>query len=139
MADPIIATGGLGAPVAAWAATAGAAGLLATVDPAGRGLFPPCPFRLLTGLYCPGCGSLRGLHQLLNGKLGVAFGLNPLMMVALPFVLTGLVVWTGQRLGLLENRTLQLPRPVPWAVLAVVIAFGILRNVPAAPFSALAP
>ena len=55
-------------------------------DPADSGLFPPCPFFALTGLHCPGCGTLRGLHQLLNGHLLAALGLNPLMVLALPFV-----------------------------------------------------
>src|SRR3954463_10202601 len=52
----------------------------------GVSYFPSCPLRLLTGLYCPGCGTLRGLHQLLHGHLGKAFGFNPLMVLSLPFI-----------------------------------------------------
>ncbi|MEW5722540.1 MAG: DUF2752 domain-containing protein, partial [Thermodesulfobacteriota bacterium] len=52
----------------------GAAGLagatwLYLVNPAVSALYPPCPFHALTGLYCPGCGTLRGLNQLLHGHL----------------------------------------------------------------------
>ena len=50
-------------------------------DPADTGLFPPCPFLTLTGLQCPGCGTLRGLHQLLNGHLIAALGLNIVMVL----------------------------------------------------------
>ncbi|MEJ2068687.1 MAG: DUF2752 domain-containing protein, partial [Deltaproteobacteria bacterium] len=31
-------------------------------------IYPPCPFHLITGLYCPGCGSLRALHALFHGR-----------------------------------------------------------------------
>ncbi|PYV86056.1 MAG: hypothetical protein DMG90_22080 [Acidobacteria bacterium] len=40
--------------------------ILRTSNPASSGIFPPCPFLWLTGFYCPGCGSLRALHQLLH-------------------------------------------------------------------------
>ncbi|MFM7794230.1 MAG: hypothetical protein ACKO90_41275, partial [Microcystis panniformis] len=34
----------------------GAAVVLYLFNPATSKLFPPSPFHLLTGLYCPGCG-----------------------------------------------------------------------------------
>ena len=43
--------------------------LLAWLDPTTSGVFPPCPIHAITGLHCPGCGSLRPTHQLLNGNL----------------------------------------------------------------------
>ena len=49
--------------------------------------YPPCPFYYITGLYCPGCGSSRALHQLLHGNLLMALDLNPLMVLSIPFVL----------------------------------------------------
>ena len=55
-------------------------------EPAASGLFPPCPFHALTGLHCPGCGSLRAVHQLLHGELWAAFRLNPLMVLSLPLL-----------------------------------------------------
>ena len=70
-------------------------------DPASSSIYPPSPFRELTGLYCPGCGTLRGLHQLLNGHFGTAFGLNPLMIISLPFMVYsyvsyGMKTFTGK-------------------------------------------
>ncbi|MGA8200207.1 MAG: DUF2752 domain-containing protein, partial [Candidatus Sulfotelmatobacter sp.] len=59
-------------------------------DPATSGLFPPCPLHYLTGWYCPGCGSLRALHQLLHGNLSAAWALNPLTVLLLPFLVYGL-------------------------------------------------
>jgi hypothetical protein len=61
-------------------------------DPGQASFFPPCPFRLLTGLECPGCGSQRCLHQLAHGNIRQAYLYNPLMVLSLPYVLTGLIL-----------------------------------------------
>src|SRR3982751_4231256 len=66
--------------------TLAALGYLRLFNPATSGLYPPCPFRLLTGLNCPGCGTLRGLHQLLHGHPLAALDLNPLLIVTLPIM-----------------------------------------------------
>jgi hypothetical protein len=108
-------------------------------DPATSGVFPPCPVRYLTGWYCPGCGSLRALHQLLQGNLRAAWALNPLTVVLLPFLAYGTVSY-----GLFELRGRRLPQlflPAVWirALCAVIILFGIARNIPVHPFELLAP
>jgi Protein of unknown function (DUF2752) len=108
-------------------------------DPATSGLFPPCPLRYLTGWYCPGCGSLRALHQLLHGNLRDAWALNPLTVVLLPFLAYGMV--SG---AIFEIRGRHLPRlflPAVWihALCAAIILFGIARNIPVYPFELLAP
>ena len=113
--------------------------LLRVFDPATSGFFPPCPVRYLTGLYCPGCGSLRAMHALLHGELGRAWAMNPLMIVMLPFVTYGLV-----SAALLELRGKGLPEvvlPATWirALCVAVIVFGIARNLPFYPFDLLAP
>ncbi len=38
-------------------------------DPERCGFYPICIFHQSTGLLCPGCGSLRAMHQLLHGHL----------------------------------------------------------------------
>lgn len=109
------------------------------IDPAGSALYPPCLFHALTGLHCPGCGTLRALHQLLHGNLRTAFRLNPLMVSSLPFVaywvLSGLVrEVSGWRMP-----RLFLPAAWIWVLLGVIVLFSIARNVPVYPFSLLAP
>src|SRR4249919_3185364 len=42
---------------------------------------PKCPFRLLTGWQCPGCGSTRACYQLLHLHPLAAFKLNPLLLM----------------------------------------------------------
>ncbi|HEY1676223.1 MAG TPA: DUF2752 domain-containing protein [Candidatus Sulfotelmatobacter sp.] len=113
--------------------------LLGLYDPARPGIFPPCPLRYFTGLYCPGCGSLRAIHQLLLGNVREAWALNPLTVMFLPFVSYGLVSE-----GLIHLRGRGLPQvflPAIWirALCAVVVLFGIVRNLPFHPFNLLAP
>ncbi len=108
-------------------------------EPAESGLFPSCPFRALTGLYCPGCGTLRGLHQLLNGNLLEALGFNPLMVLSLPFV--GYALLSNAVPGLSDRQMPEvfIPAAWIWMLLGVVILFWALRNIPAYPFSVMAP
>ena len=118
--------------------TAGIA-LLYALDPRNPGLFPTCPFLGLTGCYCPGCGTLRALHMLLRGDVAGALGYNILTVLSLPFI--------AYSLGTSAMRAFGLRAPSPvfvhprwiWALLATVVAFWILRNVPVAPLTVLSP
>ena len=124
-------------PLAVAAAGAGACLLLGLVDPTRTPLLPPCPFKALTGLDCPGCGGTRAMHLLLNGHPGAALGLNVLAVVAVPLVLWW---WTAWALPLLGGPAVRRPglsrRAWPWA-LAGLAVFTVARNLPWAPFSAL--
>ncbi|HTZ84583.1 MAG TPA: DUF2752 domain-containing protein [Candidatus Acidoferrales bacterium] len=113
--------------------------LLRNFDPATSGIFPPCPLHFLTGWYCPGCGSLRALHQLLRGNLRAAWALNPLTMVLLPFIGYGLM---SQLWLVLRGRGLPgvfLSANAIRALCGAIVLFGILRNLPVHPFNLLAP
>jgi hypothetical protein len=98
------------------------------IDPTSSAVFPPCPLHRATGLYCPGCGSTRAVHCLLHGDLSGALSKNPLLVIAIPFVVLLYVrpAWARAKV-------------VPWTVLALVVAYGVMRNVDAFPFTLLAP
>ena len=97
-------------------------------DPAVSRIFPPCPFHTVTGLYCPGCGSLRAIHGLLHGHLAQALAMNPLMVISLP------------ALAILYVRRCRHERVwFPWCALVVLVVYVVLRNIPAWPFVFLAP
>jgi hypothetical protein len=113
--------------------------LLRIFDPATSGMFPPCPLHYLTGLYCPGCGSLRAIHALLQGDLRQAWAMNALTVVMLPFIAYGM---TSQLHLQLRGRALPGPMlPPAWirALCLAIILFGIARNLPIHPFDLLAP
>ncbi len=121
------------------AVLAAGAALLYWIPPAPGSIYPPCPFRSLTGLYCPGCGSTRCLHALLHGDLRQAAAYNVLLLAALPFL-----VCYGARLLWHVGRPRTAPqRRLPaWAIRAlcvVVVAYWALRNIDCAPFNLLAP
>lgn len=97
----------------------------ALADPAQPGPFPACPFRAVTGLDCPGCGSLRALHQLTRGHLVAAADYNALLLAFLP---VGAGVW----LRVVTSRSRPRVLPVWWgrAVLAVLLLWTVIRNLP---------
>ena len=93
-------------------------------DPADGGFYPPCPFRTITGYDCPGCGSARAMHELTHGHIGRAFTLNPLAVLAVPVALIALVSVVRRR------PMLRLPNWGPVVAVAIVVAFGVVRNLP---------
>jgi hypothetical protein len=108
-------------------------------DPAKGGLYPPCMFHQYTGLNCPGCGSLRALHHLSHGELAAAFRCNPLFMALLPlFAFIGFRWWKRGR-GAFGNDPILLRPATAWTLLAVTLAFTILRNLPWPAFVWMSP
>jgi hypothetical protein len=104
--------------------------LLFFFNPAETRFYPRCMMKAVSGLDCPGCGGLRATHQLLHGNVREAFALNPLFIGALPLV----AFWAGR---LAWRRWRGQPTPFPglsttalWWAAGVVIAFGVLRNLP---------
>ncbi|MBO4257510.1 DUF2752 domain-containing protein [Streptomyces griseorubiginosus] len=106
------------------------AGLLAAVtlaaalgDPTHPGRFPTCPFHALTGLDCPGCGTLRALYELAHGHVVSALDHNAFLVVFLPL---GALAWLRAVTG---SRSPSRVHP-GWAWLALVVAWGVIRNLP---------
>jgi hypothetical protein len=72
---------------------------------------PRCPFRVLTGIPCPTCGTTHAAVALLHGEFGLAFAANPLAAVAgVGFVVGGVIapLWAALRRPVPE-----LPTPLP--------------------------
>jgi hypothetical protein len=80
---------------ATWASPLAAVGLALLVDPHHDG--PTlCPFALLTGTACPGCGLTRAAAWLIRGDLGAALSLHPLVLLVAAWAVAG---WVGLVLG----------------------------------------
>lgn len=120
---------------AVWCALALGATYLYLFNPATGTGYPACPFRMITGLQCPGCGTLRGLHQLLHGHPLAAFKLNPLMLISLPFLLLVLFLSTRSALTSRPQTKIFVPTEFIWTFLGLVIFFWIFRNTSLYPFA----
>ena len=112
-----------------------AAGLLALSvllhlrDPHRSGSWGYCPWLLLTGTFCPGCGGLRAVNELTHGDLRAAASSNLLFVSSVPLLAAWWVRsmtnrWRGAP-GTPEAR-----RHVVLALLflAVAVGFAVLRN-----------
>jgi hypothetical protein len=119
-----------------WLSLAAVAVFLFFFNPASPAnqFFPKCPFRLLTGMQCPGCGSTRAFYQLLHLHPIAAFKLNPLMVLTLPFIVYGFLGFTRSALMGRPQRRLFIPPIYLWAWLALLIFFWVFRNTPWYPF-----
>jgi hypothetical protein len=100
-------------------------------------IYPVCLFHKWTGLNCPGCGSLRAMHQLLHGNVSEALHLNALLVLSLP-----VFAWLGFRL--MKQRFTGQPavvvRPIwVWLYAGVWVVFGIVRVLPLPLFAAWSP
>lgn len=126
------------APTAVALSAVGVSAFVWLADPtAPGGLTPLCPSKSLFGVVCPGCGSSRMLYCLLHGNWSGALHYNAVGTVAI-----GLLVWSYLAWALARVRNIHLPRWDRWrwapiAVLVVVSAWFMVRNLPWAPFSSL--
>ena len=103
-------------------------------EPGRSGFFPPCIFRTLTGFTCPGCGTTRALHEITHGHLLAAFMLNPLLVLALPFLLYALLRYSVTVMRGRVPRPNALPASYIYALFFVIVSFWIFRNTPFYPF-----
>lgn len=118
---------------------AGGVALVAVVPPTETSFYPKCQLYQTTGLHCMGCGMTRSAHSLLNGRVGQAFAYNLLAPLA--------AVWVAAEVGRRGWARLRgRPDPgwwyrvdwTPWLLLVLGLYMG-LRNLPAWPFTVLAP
>jgi len=93
--------------------------------------FPKCPFRLLTNYECPGCGSQRALHYLLNFNIAGAFRENPLLVISIPYLLLAFLLSKVANLGkkLIACRRILYGKRAIYFILVIIFSFWILRNV----------
>lgn len=95
------------------------------------GVVPSCPTFAATGVHCPGCGSTRATHLLLNGAFVSALRHNAVLVLAGIPTLVWVVAheWSvlvrargigGVRIG----------RVVVWGLLIAFVVFALVRNVP---------
>ena len=128
-----------GPPLAVAGAALAAVATVAVRDPHGAGNYPSCPSIALFGVHCPGCGSMRAMHELAHGDLIGMLSRNILVPLGLVVLTWAWVSWFDRRLGHARVPALRPPVPVLYGSAVALVLFAILRNLPWAPFSGLAP
>uniref|UniRef100_UPI004055EB1F DUF2752 domain-containing protein n=1 Tax=Alistipes sp. TaxID=1872444 RepID=UPI004055EB1F len=104
--------------------------LYRSFDPSSSRLAPKCPFKFFTGLDCPGCGSQRALHALLQGNFVEAFWYNPFLWLVMPYLLALLLTMF---LGEGTSRTLYSwlrSRTIVYLYLLMFLFWWVFRNTP---------
>jgi len=104
-------------------------------NPTEGSIFLSCPFKLVSGYNCPGCGSQRAIHQLLHGNIEAAFRLNPLMLLSLPLIIYGLgtkirnfIFGTSSRVQLFYSNIFI------YTYFSIAIIYWVIRNLSFYPF-----
>lgn len=120
-------------------ALVGVAALILVSVPSLAAFKPPCFFRAISGLYCPGCGTTRAVSAVLGGDLVTAARMNPLLLLLGPMLGYVLLRDSLGVLGVLQPPARSAGVWVPVALAVTVVLFWVLRNVPVWPFSLLAP
>jgi len=91
-------------------------------NPTVSNFFPKCPFHTITGLYCPGCGSQRAIHDLMHLNIFEAINHNALMFFAFTFGI-GLYLYSKKKFYDLIYH----PKS-PLIIFGIIFLFGVLRN-----------
>jgi len=100
-----------------------------------------CAFHELTGLHCPGCGATRALWLLVHGQPLLALHYHAPLLLLLPWLGW---LWVRHLADLWRGGAPRLVMPPPraavgYGIVAALLAFFILRNLPIFPCTLLAP
>jgi hypothetical protein len=71
---------------------------------------------------------------MLHGNVSAGFKLNPLFVVALPFLIWALVAYTNSAIAGGPPRPANLRPRYAWPLVGLIISFWIFRNTPFYPF-----
>ncbi len=123
----------LAAPIACGCCLLAGAAYVTVNDPSDGGAFLPCPFRTLTGWWCPGCGLTRATHHLFRGDLVQALRYNLFVVVVLAALATTWAVWMIASTGRSVGRMLAPPNWMPVVAVVTLVAFAVVRNLPGVP------
>ncbi|MCM1347867.1 MAG: DUF2752 domain-containing protein [Firmicutes bacterium] len=96
-------------------------------DPS-KNFFPRCPVYMATGWQCPGCGSQRAIHALLNGDLAGAWHYNAMLLFFIP-VIGVLLASELFRERFPRFNKLATSSAAVWIIVAILFLWGVLRNI----------
>lgn len=97
-------------------------------NPLENDLFPKCIFYKYTGFLCPGCGSQRAIHYLLNLNILSAIKQNILVVLFIPYLL--IIFLTNVYPKFFHTLKYQLEKPLTIKItLIIILSYWLLRNI----------
>ncbi|MEM9506058.1 MAG: DUF2752 domain-containing protein [Cyanobacteria bacterium P01_E01_bin.35] len=93
-------------------------------------IYPPSLSREWGEYYCPGCGMMRALHQLLHGNWQLALRLNPLLIICLPYFFYWIVPYFLRYFYQINLYTIKFKNQQIFIIAMIFTIYGFLRNVP---------
>lgn len=105
-----------------------AAFLYFTYNPLEYAWFPKCAFYQLTGLECPGCGSQRAIHAILNGNILEGLRTNPFIIISIPYGFLLIMILIFKTPFTEKLRTKLLNYKVLYIYCTIFIGWWIIRN-----------
>lgn len=99
-------------------------------DPYKDDFLPKCSFYTVTGYQCPGCGSQRAIHNLLQFKIYNAIKENLLFVIAIPYLILGAYfdIFNPKNIRALKIQKFFFGLPAIWTVFFLIIIYWIIRN-----------
>lgn len=120
----------LALPAATGVAAVAAVVLLHVRDPHVGGAYGICPLYGLAGIYCPGCGGMRAVNNLTDGRIVDSLQSN---LFALP-LLIAFALWVGDWLARAWReqpmRDLSISWFTMWVLLGAIAVYTVVRNTP---------
>ena len=117
-------------PALVGAAGLSSAAILYARDPHEQGAYGYCPFLLLTGRPCPGCGGLRAVNDLAHGDVVAAISSNALVVALAGIAGILWLIWTIRRSRGHDRPMIRITERTGVVVIAVAVVFGFVRNMP---------
>ena len=108
-------------------------------NPTTSTFFPKCIFYKSTGLHCPGCGSQRAFHNILQGNIIAGLKHNLLLVLLIAVLFYKTILFVLKKMTNKEYKSLLQNSYVIKTILVLIIVYWILRNIDQYPFTLLAP
>ncbi|MBO4235653.1 MAG: DUF2752 domain-containing protein [Firmicutes bacterium] len=93
------------------------------------GLYIPCPFRIVTGRLCPGCGISHYFVHMAHLDFKEAFSANQYIFVFVPLAIPYWLFKTYKYIKTGETKYSKIEIVILAIALISAIAFGIIRNI----------
>lgn len=92
------------------------------------GLGIPCPVNTITGYQCPGCGVSRMCMALLKLDVNSAYHYNKVLFLLLPILLAVFSYQTYRYIRYDDVKLTKVQSAILYIALALLVIWGIMRN-----------